>query len=146
MKVILRVDIPSLGKERDIVEVSNGYARNFLIPKKMAYEYTKGNLKKIEEEKKQKIIKEEKEKKDALKLAEKIANMSISIKVQAGEDEKMFGSVTSADIAEELAKQGIEIDKKKIILEEPIKALGVYTIVIKLYKDISTKLKVWVEK
>ncbi|MBM4175221.1 MAG: 50S ribosomal protein L9 [Ignavibacteria bacterium] len=144
MKVILRENFETLGKIGDIVDVKDGYARNFLIPKNLVYEATAGNLKALEEEKKrfsQKILKE---KKAAEKLSSELEKISISIPVQVGEEDKIFGTVTTQMISEALAEKGFEIDKKKIDIEEQIKTLGIYSVLIKLHPDVSPKVKVWV--
>ena len=146
MKVILRKDYETLGKIGDIVEVKPGYARNFLLPKNIAMTVSKGNLKILEEEKRQDQIKINKEKVAAEKLAEELGKVSLTASVAVGGEDKIFGSVTSQTISDLLKDKGYDIDKKKIILEEPIKALGIYTINIKLYHDVEGKVKVWVVK
>ncbi len=142
MKVILRQDYENLGRMGDIVEVKDGYARNFLIPRKIALPATPGNIRMVETEKKQKAFKLEKEKLNAQKLAEKLHGLEIIIPMRAGENERLFGSVTAQMIADEIGKMGIEVDRKKILLDEPIKMLGSYEIPIKLHPDVSVKIKV----
>jgi large subunit ribosomal protein L9 len=146
MKIILRQDHEKLGHAGDIVEVKDGYARNYLIPKEIAYPATKAHLKMVEEMKKQKQFKLDKEKKAAEEFAKKLESVSITIPVAVGEGDKMYGSVSAQTIYEYLEKQGIEIDKKAIQLNEPIKALGVYSVPVKLHKDVSVEIKVWVVK
>ena len=146
MKVILRADIDRLGKLGEVVKVAPGYARNYLIPKKLAYPATGGNLNRIEFEKRRAAQQVEHEVEEAKKQAKKMKDLSLTFQVKAGEEEKLYGSVTSADIAEEAAKQGFEIDRRKILLEEPIKQLGVYTIQVRLHPEVNTELKVWVVK
>jgi large subunit ribosomal protein L9 len=146
MKVILMQDIENLGKKGDVKVVSDGYARNFLLPRKLAKEFTKANIKLIEDEKRRQAIKIEKEKKEFLKIAEKIKNLSITISRNVGEENKMFGAVTSDDIAEALKQEGIEVDKRKIELAEPIKSLGAYDVEIKLHPEVTAVVKVWVVK
>jgi len=146
MKVILMQDIENLGKKGDVKVVSDGYARNFLLPRKLAKEFTKANVKLIEDEKRRQAIKIEKEKKEFLKIAEKIKNLSITISRNVGEENKMFGAVTSDDIAEALKQEGIEVDKRKIELAEPIKSLGAYDVEIKLHPEVTAVVKVWVVK
>jgi large subunit ribosomal protein L9 len=146
MKIILKEDIPSIGKRGDIVNVSDGYGRNYLIPKKLAFLATTNNIKAFENEKKNKEKKLLKVKKEALNLASKIESFSLTINVKVGEGDKLFGSVTSKDIEERLKKEGINIDKKDIILDEPIKALGVYSIPIRIHSEVHAKLKLWVVK
>jgi large subunit ribosomal protein L9 len=146
MKVILRADIDRLGKLGEVVKVAPGYARNYLVPKKLAYPATGGNLKRIEFEKHRAAQQVARDVEEARKLAKKMKDLSLTFQVKAGEEEKLYGSVNSADIAEEAAKQGFEIDRRKILLEEPIKQLGVYTIQVRLHSGVTTELKVWVVK
>jgi large subunit ribosomal protein L9 len=146
MKLILKEKIERLGKRGDVVNVAEGYARNFLIPRQMAVRATDGNLKMLEEEDRQGQFKENKLRRNAEKLSRKLKKLSLTVPVKVGEDEKLFGSVTTQDIASHLAKQGYDIDKRNILLEEPIKNLGVYTIQVKLFKDVEGKVKVWVVK
>lgn len=146
MKVILREDFENLGTIGEIVQVKPGFARNFLIPRKIAYPARPNFVKMIEEEQRQKEHRKNKEKKSAEVMAESLQNVSVTISVSVGEEDKMFGSVTTQDISEALAKQEIEIDRKKIILDEPIKELGIYSVPIKLHQDVEAKIKVWVVK
>lgn len=144
MKIILLEDIEKLGKEGDEVDVAPGYARNYLLAKNKALVSTPGNRKRFEEIKKRKTIQYLKSKEEAEKLAEKLNMVSITSVAKAGENEKLYGSVTSADIVELLGKEGFEIDKKKIVIEEPIKSLGVYSIPIKLHAEVEATVKLWV--
>jgi large subunit ribosomal protein L9 len=144
MKIILRQDHDKLGKIGDIVEVKDGYARNYLLPRRIAYLATKGSLNTLEEEKRQNALRAEKERQAAEKLAADIEKLSITLKVKVGEDEKLFGSVTSQMIADALKEKGISMDKRIIELEEPIKALGIYTVDVKLHAGVTGKVKVWV--
>lgn len=146
MKVILKEDIKNLGKMGDIVSVADGYARNYLIPKGLVVEANEKNIKSLEHEKRIIDEKAKKFRKTVQDLASKISSLTISIKSKAGEEGKLFGSITSMDIAEALQKEGIEIDKKKIILEEPIKRLGSYTVNVKLHADVSAPLNIQVVK
>lgn len=146
MKIVLKQEIEKLGKEGDILEVANGYARNFLIPRNMAAVATAKNVKMLEQEKEGEKRKREKEKREIELLAEKIEKISCTLSRQAGEDEKLFGSVTTGHIASALKKEGVEIDKKYIELKTPIKKLGVYTVPLKLSQDVKSKVKVWVVK
>jgi len=146
MKVILRADIDRLGKLGEVVKVAPGYARNYLIPKNLAYPTSGGNLKRIEFEKRRATQQVAREVEEARKLAKKMKDLSLTFQVKAGEEEKLYGSVNSADISEEAAKQGFEIDRRKILLEEPIKQLGVYTIQVRLHPEVNAELKVWVVK
>lgn len=144
MKVILLENIEKLGKEGDVVDVAPGYARNYLILKKKALVSSPGNMKKFEEIKKMKTVKYMKSKEEAEKLAEKLNTLSITAVVKVDENERLYGSVTFPDIAELLQKEGYEIDKKKIIIDEPIKNLGVYTIPINLHAEVQATIKLWV--
>ena len=146
MKIILREDFKSLGNAGKVVEVKKGYARNFLIPKGIAYEATPAFLKIFEEEKRQQQFKQRKEVKSAQEMVKKLEGVSVTIPVSVGEGDKMYGSVTSQNIAEHLEKQNIEIYKRKIELEEPIKELGIYQVPIKLHREVTASIKVWVVK
>ncbi|NLL82012.1 MAG: 50S ribosomal protein L9 [Tissierellia bacterium] len=143
MKVILLKDVKGLGKEGDLVNAKDGYARNFLFPKNLAVEANASNLKKLEEKKAIEDARIEKEKKEALELKDKIEKTTIKIDAKGGTGGRLFGSITSADIAQELKKQyKINIDKKKIDLKENIKTTGITEVEIKLYPEISATLKV----
>ncbi len=142
MKVIMLQTVKKVGQEGQVLEVSEGYARNFLIPKGYAVEASKGNVKTLDEKKQADSRKKEKELEEANKLAGTIAKTEIKITAKSGEGGKLFGSVTSKDIAELLAKKGIKIDKRKIELSDPIKSLGEYKINVKLYPEINAELKV----
>jgi len=144
MQVILLEDIPSLGKSGDLVKVSDGYGRNCLIPQKKAVFATEKNLKSLEHQKRQVQQRLGKVKKTAEGMAQEIENFSLTIAKPAGETGKLFGSVTSMDIETSLKENGIEVDRKKIHLEEPIKNLGMFTVPIKLHADVVAHLKVWV--
>ncbi len=144
MKVILKENHDKLGKIGDVVTIKDGYARNFLIPKKIAYLANDGNVRRLEEEKKQYAVKLKKEQISATELAAEIEKLSLTIPVQVGEDDKLYGSVTNQMIADSLKEKGFDIDKKKIILDEPIKVLGIYTIDVKLHTEVTGKVKVWV--
>jgi large subunit ribosomal protein L9 len=144
MKVILLENIPSLGKAGDLVKVSDGYGRNYLIPQKKAVLATEKSLKVIEHQKRLIQQRMEKAKKDAEKLGQQIENLSCTFAKTVGESGKLFGSVTSMDIENYLKENGIKVDRKKIALEEPIKNLGVSNVPIKLHPEVTTHLKVWV--
>ena len=146
MKVILKDDIEKLGAAGDIVEVASGYGRNYLIPKNLAVPATPGNLKSIDVIKTQKTFRERKRKREAEKIKDKLEKLSLTAEVHTGEEDKVFGSVTAAAIAKLLSEQGFEIDRRKILLDEPLKALGVYTIEIKLATDVVAAVKIWVVK
>jgi len=146
MEIILKKDYENLGKAMEIVTVKDGYARNFLIPNDIAVIATDSNKKRIAETKRVYEKREAKLKADAMELAKKIEQTPCTIAVKVGEEEKIFGSVTSQDIAEFLKKEGFSVEKRFVKLEEPIKQLGVYTVEISLHKGVDAKLKVWVVK
>ncbi len=144
MKVILLENVTSLGKAGDLVKVSDGYGRNYLIPQKKAVLATEKSLKVIEHQKRLIQQRMEKAKKDAEKLGQQIEKLSCTFAKTVGESGKLFGSVTSMDIENYLKENGIKVDRKKIALEEPIKNLGVSNVPIKLHPEVTTHLKVWV--
>ncbi len=146
MKIILREVVDRLGERGDIVTVKDGYARNFLIPQGLALRATPGNMRTFEEQKKQLDVRENKTRRLADEVAKKLKSVSITATVSVGDEDRVFGSVTAQTISQLLKEKGFELDKKKILLEEPIKALGVYTIPIKLHHDVQGKVKVWVVK
>ncbi len=146
MKVILKEDIKGLGKLGEVVNVAEGYGRNFLIPRKKVAEATPENVKVVEREKKRLEEQLKAGLHEAEELQKKISEGSVTISRQVGEGEKMFGSVTSADIAEALEKDGLNIDKKLIHLEKPIKELGLFHVPVKIHQDVSAELKVWIVK
>ena len=143
MKVILTQDIKGVGKKDEIINANDGYARNFLLPRKMAVEANSQNMSLLQGRKDSANFKKEQEKENALKIQEKLSKIMLKIKVKAGENGKIFGSITSKEIAIELKNQyNIEIDKKKILLKDSIKEIGVFNIEIKLYEGIIGKLKI----
>ncbi len=144
MKVILRQDIASLGKAGEAIEVKSGYGRNYLIPCNMAVMATKGNLRAIDEIKAQNELREKKQRTEAIRFKEKLEKLSVTCEVLVGEEDKIFGSVTSQNIVDLIAAEGFKIDKRNVILEESIKSLGVYTVQIKVEKDIIANVKLWV--
>jgi large subunit ribosomal protein L9 len=144
MHVILLEDIPSLGKVGDRVKVSDGYGRNYLIPQKKAVLATEKDLKAVEHQQRQVQVRLEKAKKDAEKEVQQIEQLSCTFAKTVGESGKLFGSVTSMEIEEFLKENGIAVDRKKILLEEPIKNVGVFTVPIKLHPEVTAHLKVWV--
>jgi large subunit ribosomal protein L9 len=146
MEVVLKKDHEKLGKAMDVVNVKDGYARNFLIPQGIAVVATEGNRKAVAESKKMSEKREEKKLKEARVQAKKIEKVPCTIKVKVGEDDKLFGSVTTQEVADFLTKEGFPVEKRAIELEEPIKQLGVYSVKVNLYKDEFAKLKVWVVK
>ncbi|MFH1068898.1 MAG: 50S ribosomal protein L9 [Candidatus Glassbacteria bacterium] len=146
MKIILRADMESLGRIGAVVNVAPGYARNYLIPKDLAYPANKGNLKRIEFEKRRAAQLAERETEEARKFAEQIKDLSLTFQVKVGEEDRLYGSVTAADISDEAAKQGFQIERRKIVIDEPIKQLGVYTVKVKLHPEVTGEIKVWVVK
>ncbi len=144
MQVILLEDVPSLGKAGDTVKVSDGYGRNYLIPHKKAAFATEKSIKALEHQKRQVQQRMGKMRRDAEGMAEQIGKLSCTFVKTVGESGKLFGSVTSMDIESYLKENGINVDRKKIQLEEPIKNLGMYTVPIKLYPEVTARLKVWV--
>jgi large subunit ribosomal protein L9 len=146
MKVILREDIEKLGKCGEVIEVKSGYGRNYLIARNLAVPATKGNLKAIDEIRNQKLLRDKKNMKEAERIKARIEKASIMAEVNVGEEERVFGSVTASIISELLAKEGITIDRRNIVLEEPIKSLGVFTVPVKIATDVVASLKLWVVK
>ncbi|MBM7615558.1 50S ribosomal protein L9 [Alkaliphilus hydrothermalis] len=145
MKVILMEDVKGMGKKGDVVNASDGYARNYLFPKNLAIEATAGNMKTLGEQKKSQQMKKDKELDEAKALADKIEKVTVEIKAKAGEGGRLFGSVTSKDIVETLQKKHkIKIDKRKLVLPEPIRVLGMSTVEVKVYPTVVGNLKVHV--
>ena len=144
MKVILRKNFNQLGQVGDLVDVKDGYALNFLVPRQIAYPATAGNLRALEEEKKQIAKKESKNLAVANEFSTELEKVSVTIPVTVGEDDKIFGSVTSKMIGDALQEKGFEIDHRKIEIEEPIKSLGIYSIKIKIHADVTATVKTWV--
>jgi len=146
MKIILKQPIENLGDAGEIVDVKDGYARNYLLPRKAALRATPQNLNVYEQEKKRLATKQSKDKNEAQQLADKLQSVSLTATVAVGEEDKVFGSVTSQHVAELIKAKGFDIDRRKIQMEEPLKALGVYEIPIKLHSEVEAKVKVWVVK
>jgi large subunit ribosomal protein L9 len=144
MKVILSADVHDLGGIGDVVNVKDGYARNFLFPKKLAAPATTRNLKQLEHTKRVIEAKRQKEKMTAEELAKKLAGVQVRITAKVGEEERLYGSVTTAMIAADLAEKGFEVDKRRIQLAEPIRTTGVFTVPVKLHHEVVAELKVWV--
>ena len=143
MKVILLEDVKGLGKKGDLVNAKDGYARNFLLPKGLATEATEGNVKVLKQQKKSEKLKMEAERENALKIKEKLEEITVKIEGKAGEGGRLFGSITTKDIVDELFKQyKIKIDKKKIVMDENIKTIGTTIVDVKVYTEINAKLKV----
>lgn len=146
MEVILRQAIEKLGHPGDVVKVSPGYARNYLLPRGFAYEATPGNKKRIAQEKERLDQAEEQRRLSAQELAGRLESVSLTFSARVGDEGKLFGSVTSSDIAHQLEAQGFHVEKRQIELHEPIRALGVYRIPIRLHADVHPEIKVWVIK
>jgi len=146
MKVILNKDVERIGRSGQLVKVKDGYARNYLFPNGLAISATAANLKRIEQEKARKTTQMEKSKKEALSLSEKLAACSLTIAVLVQEEEKLFGSVSAQDIQRALKDEGFEIDKLLIVLDEPIKQLGIYEVSVALHPEVTAKVKIWVVK
>lgn len=146
MQIILREDIEKLGNRGDVVKVKDGYARNFLLPRKLAVTANESNKKIVEQERQAHLRKEATLKGQAEELGKLMANVTIVIKQKAGENDHLFGSVTAQDIANALEAQKYTIDRKKIVLDEPIKQLGDYKVTVKLHKDVSVEIPVSVTK
>jgi len=146
MQIILRHAIENLGKPGDVVTVSPGYARNYLLPRGFAYEATPGNLKRIGQEK-SRLESAENERRDvAQQLASKLEEVSLTFSARVGEEGKLFGSVTAADIAQQLEAQGYQIERRQIDLHDPIKTLGVFRVPVRLHADVKPEIRVWVIK
>jgi large subunit ribosomal protein L9 len=146
MEVILREDIEKLGERGQVVQVANGYARNYLIPKKLAVAATQANKKIVEQERQAHLRREAKLKSEAEDLARMMSGVSVTIAQKAGENDQLFGSVTAKDIAEALEKQNYTIDRRKVHLEEPIKTLGEHKATLRLHRDVSTEVTIHVVK
>src|SRR5580700_10224635 len=146
MQIILQEDVEKLGTRGQVVDVANGYARNFLLPRNLGIEATPGNMKRLEKMRATFAKKEATENDAAQKLAELLSAVSLTLKRKSGENDQLFGSVTSADVAEALAAQGFEVEKRKIALADPIKTVGEFEIPIKLHRDISASVKLRVQK
>lgn len=146
MEVILTKDVNKIGRAGTIVKVKDGFARNFLMPKGLAMGVTPGNLKKLEQDKQKISLESEKRKGEAFDLKARLDSLSLTISVLAQEDENLYGSIVAADISNALKNEGIEVDKDCIILDNPIKALGIYEIPLMLHPEVESKLKVWIVK
>lgn len=148
IKVILRQDVAELGSSGDVVSVKPGYARNFLLPRGLAFEATSSNIKQLEEEKRRGEAKAKRDFLEARRRAAQLENVSLTFHANAGEEGKLFGSITSADIADRLKEQNLdfEVEKRDIELDEPIKSLGVYSVAIRLHTDVKPEIKIWVIK
>lgn len=146
MEIILRQAVENLGAPGDVVKVKSGYARNYLLPHGLAYEATPGNLKRIQQERDRLEAAENERRGAAQGIAEKLEQVSLTFSARVGEEGKLFGSVTAADVAQQLEAQGFHIEKRQIDLHEPIKALGVYRVPVRLHADVKPEVRVWVIK
>ena len=146
MEVILREDVEKLGARGQMVKVASGYARNYLLPRKLAVAATESNKKIVEQERQAHLRRDAKEVADATDLGKMMANLSVTISQKAGENEQLFGSVTTKDIADLLEKQGYTIDRRKIILAEPIETLGEFKVPLRLHRDVTAEITVHVTK
>ena len=146
MEVILRDHVENLGRRGEVVKVADGYARNFLLPRKLALPATEGNKKRVEKERKILETKESEERQSAEAIASRLAALELSIARKVGENEQLYGSVTNADIAELMKEKGFDIDRRKILLADPIKALGENTVQVKLHRDVTAQVRVTVTK
>jgi large subunit ribosomal protein L9 len=146
VEVILRAAVENLGHPGDVVTVSNGFARNYLLPRGIAYQATEGNKKRISQEKARLEAAESQRRAAAEEISKRFEEVSITFAARVGEEGKLFGSVTAGDIADQLAAQGFEVEKRQIDLHEPIKALGVYRVGVRLHADVKPEIKVWVIK
>ena len=146
MEIILRQGVENLGKPGDVVNVKAGYARNYLLPHGLAYEATPGNLKRIQQERDRLEAAENERRSAAQGIAEKLEQVSLTFSARVGEEGKLFGSVTATDIAQQLESQGFHVEKRQIDLHEPIKALGVYRVPVRLHADVKPEIRVWVIK
>ena len=146
MEIILRQGVENLGKPGDVVNVKAGYARNYLLPHGLAYEATPGNLKRIQLERNRLEAAENERRAGAQGIAERLEQVSLTFSARVGEEGKLFGSVTATDIAQQLETQGFHVEKRQIDLHEPIKALGVYRVPVRLHADVKPEIRVWVIK
>ncbi len=146
MEVILKEDVAKLGARGDVVKVAEGYGRNFLLPRRLAIEANAGNKKVVEQMRAAAVRRSAKEKAQAEELSKQFEGVSLSFQRRSGEHDQLFGSVTSGDLADALAKKGFNIDRRKIQLHEPLKTVGDFTVPIKLHKDVTAHLKVVIEK
>ena len=146
MKVILRSDVMDLGTAGDLVNVKDGYARNYLVPRNLAVAASKASIRALEHERRQIALRERKRLGELEKLAQKIRGTSVTVSKEVGENDRLFGSVTSMDLHRALEGEGIKLDRRLIQLDEPIKSIGVFEVMIRLHRQVEAKLKVWVVK
>lgn len=146
MKVILRQDVRNLGQVGDVVKVKDGFARNLLLPKDMAYLATPANLKRIEKQKKLHAEQYAKKKEESLELAEKMAKASCTVNVEANEQEKLYGSINEGDVVKALEAEGFTVDKKDIVFDQPIEELGIFEVGVTLHPEVTAKIRLWVTR
>ena len=143
-QVILRTDVENLGRAGDVVDVKAGYARNYLIPQGLAYSASEGNVRRLENERRAASLTMERQRERAEHLAAEVEGRSVTFRVRAGEEGRLFGSVTTADIADQLAQEGVVIDRRDIMLDEPLKELGVFRVPVRLHAEVRPEVTVWV--
>ena len=146
MEIILREDVAHLGKAGEVVAVKDGYARNFLLPRGLAYPAPAGNKRRIEVEQQRRDARMATQRGDAEQLAQRLAAVSLTFTVKTGEGEKLFGSITAQDIAQQLKEQGFALDKRRVALEEPIKMIGIYKVPVRLDAGVQAEIRVWVKE
>ena len=146
MEVILSEDVKNIGRIGQVVKVKEGFARNYLLPRKLAYLATPSNLKRIEQQEKQRQIRSVQQKDEAQALADKLSKVSCTVNVEVNDLEKLYGSVTDVDIARALEVEGFSIDKKNILIEKPIEELGIFEVGVKLHSEVTAKIRLWVTK
>jgi large subunit ribosomal protein L9 len=146
MKIILMTDVPSLGHRGELKEVASGYARNFLLPKKLAVPATPGNLQNLEHLKRQRVREEAKARQEADAMAARVAGLDFRVTARASEDGRLYGSVTAQDVAEFLDRNGVTVEKRRVLLAEPIKALGQYQVGVRLHAEVTAELPVTVAR
>lgn len=146
MEVILSKDVQSLGKTGELVKVKDGYARNYLLPRKLAFPATAANLKKIEQQEKKRKDRYEQQKQEAQQLEQTLSKVSCTVSVEVNDLDKLYGAVTEADIAKALEVEGYTIDKKDIVIDKPIEELGIFDIGINLHPEVTAKIRLWVTK
>ena len=146
MEVILSQDIPKLGRVGEVVKVKEGFARNWLLPRKLAYVATSTNLKKIELQKKKRQFQYDQERKDAETLAEKLSKVSCTVNVEVNDLDKLYGAISEADVTRALEVEGFKVDKKNVIFDKPIEELGIFEVGVKLHSEVTAKIRLWVTK
>jgi large subunit ribosomal protein L9 len=144
MRVILKSEVPHLGDAGDIVKVAAGYGRNFLLPRGLAIPASEGSVRELEHQQRIAAAIKRKQLAGAQELAAKLENSAVSIRREAGDDDRLFGSVTNRDVAEALAAEGIEVDRRAIVIDEPIRAIGLFTLPIRLHREVSASVRVYV--